>query len=93
MQMQKSRMNYFRGVVPDLIFRVHKNNTDPSGDISKNAETPGLMAAALEQDFPEVEVAAHVAPWFDAVLLSHEDRSLEVDNWVFADEKFFQLFD
>jgi putative ABC transport system permease protein len=77
----------------DLIFRVHKNNTDPSGDISKNAETPGLMAAALEQDFPEVEVAAHVAPWFDAVLLSHEDRSLEVDNWVFADEKFFQLFD
>ncbi len=77
----------------DRIFRVNKNNTDPSGNISKNAETPGRMAAALEEDFPEVAAAAHVAPWFDAVLVSHEERNLEVDNWVFADDKFFQIFD
>jgi putative ABC transport system permease protein len=77
----------------DRIFRVNKNNTEPSGDISKNAETPGLMAAALKGDFPEVEAAAHVAPWFDEVLATHETASLSVRDWVFADENFFQLFD
>lgn len=77
----------------DRIFRVNKNNTEPSGDISKNAETPGRMAAALEEDFPEVEAAAHVMPWFDEVLVTYEERNIQIKNWVFADEKFFQLFD
>ncbi len=77
----------------DAIFRVNKNYTDPSGDRSKNAETPGLMAAALEEDFPEVAMATRVCPWFEKVLVTHEEESLYADNWLFADEQFFELFD
>ena len=77
----------------DRIFRVNKNYNDPSGEKSKNAETPGLMASALDADFPEVEAAAHVAPWFSDVLVSHEDQHLRVEDWVFADSNFFRLFD
>ena len=77
----------------ERIFRVNKDYSDPSGDLSKNAETPGRMAATLDADFPEVEVAAHIAPWFGDVLVSYEDQHIEVDNWVFADSNFFRIFD
>lgn len=77
----------------DRLFRVNKNYADPSGDISQNAETPGLMADALVQDLPEVEAATHIAPWFDPVLTTYEENNIEVKNWVFADEHFLQLFD
>ena len=77
----------------DRIFRVNKTYKEPSGDITKNAETPGKMAAALDEDFPEVEAAAHVAPWFDKVLVTYDDQNIEVKSWVFADSNFFRLFD
>ena len=77
----------------DRIFRVNKTIKESNGDLSKNAETPGKMAPALETDFPEVELATHVAPWFDEVLVSFEDQNTFVKNWVFADSNFFQIFD
>lgn len=77
----------------ERIYRVNKHYHEPNGDKSKNAETPGLMAETMDADFPEVEAAAHIAPWFDEVLLTYEDQNLTVDNWVFADSNFFRLFD
>ncbi len=77
----------------DRLYRVNKWVTDPSGERFQDAETPGRMAAALDEDFPEVEAAAKVAPWFDKVLLSYEDQNQWIDNWVFADSNFFYLFD
>ncbi len=77
----------------DRIFRLNKVLSEPSGERSKNAETPGQMAMALEEDFPEVEVATHIFPWFDEVLATYEEGSIQINNWVFADEKFFQIFD
>ena len=77
----------------DRLFRVNKTYQEPSGDLTKNAETPGKMAAALDEDFPEVEAAAHVAPWFSEVLVTYDDQNIEVENWMFADSNFFRLFD
>lgn len=77
----------------DRVFRMNKHYTPPSGERSKNAETPGLMAAALDTDFPEVEAAAHISPWFDEVLVTYEDQNIQVKNWLFADSNFFRLFD
>lgn len=77
----------------DRIYRVNKWVQDPGGERFKVAETPGLMAAAMDQDFPEVEAAAKIAPWFDEVLLSYQDQHQRIKNWVFADSNFFYLFD
>ncbi len=77
----------------DRIFRVNKFIKENNGDLTKNAETPGKMAPALDADFPEVELATHIAPWFDKVLMSHEDQNTFVKNWVFVDSNFFQVFD
>lgn len=77
----------------DRLYRVNKWVQDPGGERFKVAETPGLMAATMDQDFPEVEAAAKVAPWFDEVLLSYEDQHHRIKNWVFADSNFFYLFD
>ena len=77
----------------ERIFRVNKWVKENNGDLTKTAETPGLMAPTLDADFPEVELATHVAPWFDEVLMSYEDQHTFVKNFVFADSNFFQVFD
>ncbi len=77
----------------DRIVRANKWVVGESGDRDNTAETPGLMAAALENDFPEVETAARVCPWFDEVLLSNKERNIEVNNFAFADHNFFEVFD
>ena len=77
----------------ERIFRVNKKVKENNGDLSKNAETPGLMAPTMEADFPEVEIATHIAPWFDEVLVSYKDQNTFVKSWMFADSNFFQVFD
>ena len=77
----------------DRIFRVNKAVKEQNGDLTKNAETPGLMAPTLDAEFPEVELATHIAPWFDKILLTYEDQNTFVDNWVYADSNFLQVFD
>ncbi len=77
----------------DRIFRVNKRVAEPSGARLPTAESPGRMAETLVADYPEVEAACHVAPWFDDVLLTREDRALVTEGFVFADGNLFELFD
>ncbi|MCB0582286.1 MAG: ABC transporter permease [Phaeodactylibacter sp.] len=77
----------------DRIFRVNKWVQEDSGERFLVAETPGLMAPALVQDYPEVEAATRFAPWFDEVLLTHEGQSVKTEAFAFADTNFLQLFD
>ncbi len=74
------------------IFRVNKWSTDPSGEKIKLAETPGLMAAQLVKDYPEVKAATRLAPWFDEVLFSKDEQNIKVKKVVFVDSNFFQFF-
>ncbi|HMQ91345.1 MAG TPA: ABC transporter permease [Flavilitoribacter sp.] len=77
----------------DRLYRVNKWNKAENGDKENTAETPGLLAPTLKADYPEVEAAAHYSPWFDPVLVTVGDKSLEIDGFSFADEQFFHLFD
>lgn len=77
----------------ERIFRVNKSVKSLNGDSNKNAETPGLMAPTIDADFPEVEAATHLSPWFNDVLVSYEDQHTYVQNWMFADSNFFEIFD
>ena len=77
----------------DRIFRVNKHVKENNGDITKNAETPGLMAPTLDAEMPEVELATRIAPWFDRILVSYEDQNTFVKNWMFVDSNFFRVFD
>ncbi|MCB0586862.1 MAG: ABC transporter permease [Phaeodactylibacter sp.] len=75
------------------IFRVNKWVKEDSGERFLVAETPGMMAPTMVADYPEVEAATHYAPWFDEVLLTHENQSVNTEGFVFADTSFLQLFD
>lgn len=74
------------------IFRVNKWNKEASGDKIKLAETPGLMSAQLVSDFPEVVSSTRIAPWFDDVLLSFNNKNIKTSKWVFVDSNFFSFF-
>ncbi|MCB0599116.1 MAG: ABC transporter permease [Lewinellaceae bacterium] len=88
----ESQYDAFHGKA-DRIFRVNKWAKEDSGERFLVAETPGLMAPTMKQDYPEVEAATHFAPWFDEVLLTYENRSVKTESLAFADTNFLQLFD
>src|SRR5882757_9608193 len=50
----------------EQIFQVMRNAPDPTGIVTGEA-TPGLLAASLKKELPEVEYAVSVIPesWFD----------------------------
>lgn len=75
------------------IFRVNKWYKEPSGDRVKLAETPGLMSPQLINDFPEIVSSTRLAPWFNDVLLSYNNKNIKTKKWVFADSNFFSFFD
>jgi putative ABC transport system permease protein len=74
------------------IFRVNKWNKESSGEKVKLAETPGLMSAQLVNDLPEIVSSTRIAPWFDDVLLSYNNKNIKTKKWVFADSNFFSFF-
>ncbi len=77
----------------DRLARVNKWIKAENGDLENTAETPGLFAPTLMNEFPEVEAAAHYNPWFDEVLFTLGEKSFEVKGMSFADGNFFRLFD
>lgn len=77
----------------DRLVRVNKWVKAENGDLENTAETPGLFAPTLMNEFPEVEAAAPYNPWFDEVLFTLGEKSFGVKGLSFADENFFRLFD
>lgn len=53
--------------------------------------TPGLAAAALKKDFPEVEDAIRVHPEGGGII-SYEDKNIKEDAILLADPAFFSIF-
>lgn len=77
----------------ERIFRLNKLVTSEGGGAEHHAITSGPMGPQILQDFPEVEQAVRVLPWFDSVLLSGDETRLKVDRFVLVDAGFFELFD
>ncbi len=78
----------------DHIFRLYKRNVSINDGTERlTAETSGLMGPTIVQDYPEATGFVRVLPWFDQVVLSHEENHIKIDNAVFADSSFLDFFD
>ncbi|HUF11309.1 MAG TPA: ABC transporter permease [Rhodothermales bacterium] len=74
------------------LYRLDKVVTPRTGSIERDVITSGPMGPALAADYPEVEQAVRVLPWFDDVLTTHGETSIKLSNTVFADSNFFDVF-
>ena len=77
----------------ERIYRVNKVHTPPAGNRELHALSPGPMAPALVDDFPEIEAAVRVLPWWGEILLGQDENRIPVPDVVFADANLFQVFD
>lgn len=76
------------------LYQVLQNYPTSAG-IQTGAFTPGVLAAALDQEMPEVEYSATVIPpqWFsEQCAVSYDDSHLKVRPQ-FVSKDYFQIFD
>ncbi|TMM52137.1 FtsX-like permease family protein [Maribacter algarum] len=75
--------------------RIHRVNADVKfgGDESKSAETAAPMAAVLENDFSQVEMATRIRN-LGSILIrrSNTNNNTKELNSAFADANFFEMF-
>ncbi|GMQ81867.1 MAG: ABC transporter permease [Rhodothermia bacterium] len=76
----------------DRLYRVNKIVTTADGQLERHALTPGLLAPALSETFPEIEASTRVQPWFDDILLSYEKRAFMTSDVAIVDSNFFNIF-
>ena len=76
----------------DSIYRVNKTVATDDGTTEEHVLTAGLLAAALESTFPEVEDAVRILPWFDPMTLIAGEQVAVSPDVVIADSNFFTLF-
>jgi ABC-type antimicrobial peptide transport system permease subunit len=74
----------------DRIFQVMENQTYSGGVIYTFNATPGLLAEALRQEFPEVEASCRT-DWERRLLFQHSDKSI-YEEGLYADPSLFQVF-
>lgn len=76
----------------DQLFQVMKNNTTPEG-ITTTEHTPGMLAATLLQEMPEVEKAVAVVPPSKDKqgIISYSGKDLKAGP-AFLSEQFFEVF-
>lgn len=77
----------------DRLYRLNKLVTPTEGETEHTAITSGLMGPTMVTTYPEVEAAVRVLPWFDAVLTQRGETRINMEDVVFADSNFFQVFD
>ncbi|MDH4198407.1 MAG: ABC transporter permease, partial [Candidatus Aminicenantes bacterium] len=72
-------------------FRVYADMLE-DGDMYRGAWTPPPLAAALLEDFPEVEAAARYNAWPRELLISAGGKTFFEPGVRFADASFFKMF-
>lgn len=79
----------------DRIFRLNKINKETNGGQLLTAETSGMMGPTMVDEMPEVQKATRYLSWFDEIVLSYNEKNLNVNagNAKFADSTFFEIFD
>ncbi|MBX2870618.1 MAG: ABC transporter permease [Saprospiraceae bacterium] len=73
----------------DRLYQLQENVDQGNGMITR-ITTAGPTAAALQEEFPEVEQAI-TTTWIDGYTLSREDKNLSADG-IYAGDGFFDLF-
>ena len=77
----------------DRIFKVNKWIDKPGEERLPSVKTPGLMAPALAAGMSEVESAARIMIWPEAVTIGNLDRHFTTKRWAFADPAFLRVFE
>ncbi|MEQ9264592.1 MAG: ABC transporter permease [Balneolaceae bacterium] len=78
----------------DRIYRVNKVVTEQTSSTEElHALTSGPMGLQMQLEFPEIEEVVRVRNWFSEVLVSHEEKHIQVKDFVFVDSTFFKVFD
>ncbi len=75
----------------DRIYRITADGVE-NGEAFKGAWTAPPMAAALLEDFPEIEKAARYDPWPREYMISHREKSFMEGGIQFADASFFEIY-
>ncbi|MGZ8552833.1 MAG: ABC transporter permease [Chitinophagaceae bacterium] len=75
------------------IYRVNKLTNEKGGKVQRDGITPGQLAPAAVKDIPEVAAATRFRPWFNEMLVSHDSIRLKLDDVMYADASFLQVFD
>lgn len=73
----------------DRLFKVMVNNTYPDGKIETYAATPAKLREAIEQEIPEVELAAHYS-FETELLVKHESKGYN-EVGIYADPALFKI--
>lgn len=79
----------------ERLYRLNKITTESDGSTSLTAESSGLMGPTMINEFPEVEKVVRYQPWYNTIVLSYNDRHVEMKEMeaVFVDSTFFEVFD
>lgn len=77
----------------DRIYRLNKVVTPETGATERHAITSGLMGPTMVETYPEVEASVRVLPWFSPVVTARGETRISLEDVVFADANFFEVFD
>ena len=75
------------------IYRVNKATNEKGKEGYKDAITPGALADELPKQIPEVTAATRFRPWFTEMLVSYDSVHIKLDDVVYTDASFLQMFD
>ena len=75
------------------IYRINKITNEKGREGYKDAITPGALADELPKQIPEVVAATRFRPWFTEMLVSYDSIHLKLDDVVYSDASFLQMFD
>ena len=76
----------------DQIFRINKVVTETNKTPEKHSITSGSLAPELLKEVPEIEYAVRLRPWFNEMVVRHENTQQKFSDVVYADADFFQVF-
>lgn len=77
----------------DRIYRLNKVNKPNIGTEERHAISSGMMGPTIVNEFPEVEQAVRVLPWFSDVLFKYDNKEFKISDVVFTDSNFLNVFD
>ncbi|MEX0662267.1 MAG: ABC transporter permease [Balneolaceae bacterium] len=74
------------------LYRLNKIVTPQQGGQEYHAITSGMMGPTFVEDYPEVKQAVRILPWFAPILTKKDQTSIMLEDVVFADDNFFEVF-
>jgi putative ABC transport system permease protein len=75
------------------IYRINKVTNEKGKEGYKDAITPGALADELPKQISEVAAATRFRPWFTEMLVSYDSIHIKLDDVVYTDASFLQMFD